>query len=717
MSTLAALLLFSILQAPLRVTGVVIDASGAPVAGAVVRAEGTTTETRTGTDGAFVLDVQRQPQRLVVTAPGFSEHVVALANGSGPLRIVLEVRGISESLTVTAGSAGARLSTPASVTALDGETLATAAPLAVDDVLRGVPGFSLFRRSSSRVANPTTQGVTLRGMAASGASRATVLVDDQPMTDAFGGWIQWNRMPAAALSRVEVARGGASDLFGGDAVGGAITLSTARTGARIFADAGSDGTARASVFGGTQVNDIGIRGGVERFTTDGYVIVAPESAGPIDTRANSRHTTLYGGADRAWTGTAAGVQAGYVRESRGNGTPFQTNATKTAHASGRVSGTRSNAVVSARVYVASTDYEQTFSAILAGRESERPTSAQTVESSTLGGSVEWLQPWRGATLLVSASGRRASADLEDQPLSTPAPVDPNRVDARQGTAAITAQVSWPITPRVTAAGGLRAERWTSRRDGQGAESTVNAGPRASIVFAATPSLTLRASLQSGYRFPTINELYRDFRVGNALTQANAGLQPEESLGAEGSALYRQGRLTLRVAAFSTSLSDAIVNVTLSTSPSLILRQRRNAASIRSRGVDVEADVRLGRILHVTASTAYVDSTFRSGEGLEGLRVPQVPRVQAAAGAHAVWQAANASVEWRFTSGQYDDDRNQFLLERAGLVNARAGWRLARGLEVFAAVENAFDVDQDVGRTPIRTIGLPRTARFGVRVLR
>jgi hypothetical protein len=35
--------------------------------------------------------------------------------------------------------------------------------------------------------------------------------------------------------------------------------------------------------------------------------------------------------------------------------------------------------------------------------------------------------------------------------------------------------------------------------------------------------------------------------------------------------------------------------------------------------------------------------------------------------------------------------------------------------VFAAVENLFDVDYDVGRTPIRTIGWPRTFRIGARV--
>lgn len=702
----------------LRVTGTVEDPSGARIANAAVSIEGTTPRTRTGADGAFTLDVSGASLvRLVITATGFADRAVLVVPGAAaPLVIVLRARGISESLTVS-GERGVRLVTPASVTVLDGEAIASAAPLALDDLLRAVPGFSLFRRSSSRVANPTTQGVTLRGMAASGASRTAVLVDDVPLTDPFGGWIQWSRVPAAAIERVEIARGGSSDLYGGNAVGGAIALTTARTGGRLFLDGGSHGTARASGFGAHRLGDAGLRAGVERFTTGGYVIVAPESRGAIDTPATSRHTAVYGGLDRAAGRAPFDISGGYLSEARGNGTPFQVNATTTRHASGRLNGAAGPGFLTARVHGATTDYEQTFSAVLAGRAAERPTSEQQVASSTAGASLDWLQPWRRATLLVAAHARDVRAELVDQALSTPQPVAATRTDASQRTASLTTQLSVPLSDRVLLAAGLRAEAWTSRRAGADGETRFSAGPRASIVYQHTPALSFRGSLQGGYRFPTINELYRDFRVGNALTRANPELTPEDSLGVEASTLYRRGALTARAAVFSTRLSGGIVNVTLESSPALILRERQNAASIRARGVDVEADVRLGTVLALTASSAFVDSTFRSGAGLDGLRVPQVPRVQASAGARASWPAASVAAEWRFTSAQFDDDRNQFALARAGMVNARAAWRPRRGVELFIAVENAFDAEQDVGRTPLRTIGLPRTARAGLRLLR
>ncbi|MFN0122419.1 MAG: TonB-dependent receptor plug domain-containing protein, partial [Blastocatellia bacterium] len=116
--------------------------------------------------------------------------------------------------------------TPASVTILDAGAATRAAAQTTDDLLRQVPGFSNFRRSSSSVANPTTQGVSLRGAGASGASRTLILVDGIPLNDAFGGWVYWDRVPRQSIEQLEIVRGGASDLYGSDALSGVINLVT-----------------------------------------------------------------------------------------------------------------------------------------------------------------------------------------------------------------------------------------------------------------------------------------------------------------------------------------------------------------------------------------------------------------------------------------------------------------------------------------------------------
>src|SRR5207248_10498931 len=119
-----------------------------------------------------------------------------------------------------------------SVSVIDAKDADHAAAQTVDDLLRQVPGFSIFRRSSSIVANPTTQGVSLRGAGASGASRTLVLTDGVPLNDAFGGWVYWDRVPRAAIDRIELVRGGSSDLYGSDATSGVINLLTRPPAAR-----------------------------------------------------------------------------------------------------------------------------------------------------------------------------------------------------------------------------------------------------------------------------------------------------------------------------------------------------------------------------------------------------------------------------------------------------------------------------------------------------
>jgi outer membrane receptor protein involved in Fe transport len=104
------------------------------------------------------------------------------------------------------------------------EELSATAALTLDDALRQAVGFSLFRRSGSRTANPTSQGVSLRGLGASGASRDIVFSDGIPLSDPFGGWVYWDRIPRAAIRSVEVANGGASPLYGTGTLGGAVNI-------------------------------------------------------------------------------------------------------------------------------------------------------------------------------------------------------------------------------------------------------------------------------------------------------------------------------------------------------------------------------------------------------------------------------------------------------------------------------------------------------------
>src|SRR5262249_33898794 len=133
-------------------------------------------------------------------------------SASNAAELTLTLRpAASERVVVSATRTEMKLSEiPGGAVQLSNEDIAANPAQNIDDLLRQVPGFSLFRRSSSRVANPTSQGVSLRGVGASGPSRALVLFDGVPFVDPFGGWVYWDRMPRSEQGSVEVVRGGAS---------------------------------------------------------------------------------------------------------------------------------------------------------------------------------------------------------------------------------------------------------------------------------------------------------------------------------------------------------------------------------------------------------------------------------------------------------------------------------------------------------------------------
>src|SRR5215213_6655325 len=283
-----------------RIEGVVQDQTGA----AVVRAEVTLKngaavigQSVTDSGGRFRFEVSTPAATILsVRAEGFAafeSRLDAAPTNLLGLEIVLAPAPLSEEVTVTATRTETRLGdTPASIVALSSTELSTTAAVTLDDALRQVPGFSLFRRSGSRTANPTTQGVSLRGTGASGASRAVVLADGVPLNDPFGGWVYWSRVPRTSVNSIEVLRGGASHLYGSAALGGVVNIFTRKASEPVLlfeTSYGNQQTFDASLFTAAHKGQWGASISAETFHTDGYIIVDERERGRVDTPANSRN--------------------------------------------------------------------------------------------------------------------------------------------------------------------------------------------------------------------------------------------------------------------------------------------------------------------------------------------------------------------------------------------------------------------------------------------
>src|SRR5450432_214363 len=387
------------------IDGLVVDQASAPVAKAevVVTTSSVTRKTLTDSGGHFHFDSlpnEIATLTITITANGFARVVRKLnpaTEGTNQLRFILVPAAISEQVTVAATRTETRLSdTAASVIVLGSIDLKTTAAVTLDDVLRQVAGFSLFRRSGSRTANPTAQGVSLRGLGGSGASRALVLADGVPLNDPFGGWVYWDRVPRESINQVEVLLGGASHLYGSAALAGVIDISTRRPEANTFSlttSYGNEMTPDASLYLSEEKHGWAASLAAEIFRTDGYVLVPASQRGRIDTLAGSREASVNFRIEKTLgqSGRVFGAASSFG-ESRQNGTPLQTNRT---HLRQFVLGGDWNAaeagVVEAHAYGGTQLLDQNFTAISADRNSEALTRVQRVPVQVIGFSGKWTR--------------------------------------------------------------------------------------------------------------------------------------------------------------------------------------------------------------------------------------------------------------------------------------------------------------------------------------
>ncbi len=602
---------------------------------------------------------------------------------------------LKTSITVTAEiEAGA----PANLTVMDQQELEATPGVNLDDRLRIVPGFSLFRRSSSLVAHPTTQGVSLRGIAPTGASRTLIRWDGVPVNDPFGGWVQWTRFPPEEIDRVELSRGASTSVFGDRAMGGVLSLFSRpvdRNRVHAGYEIGNRNTHQASAGFARLWPRFAASASARGFTTNGYFIVPEEERGAIDREASVRFVSGLGRLDYLGSSNRFFLKFDLLAEERGNGTEAQRNSTSLGTISGHYFRETSRNGFSLLGYHTREEFRSTFSAIAPDRNSERATSYQSVPAEATGGAGAWRHSRSAWRSLVGADFHHVEGHSRDKNFFTGAK---------------------------TAAGG------TLLQHGYYGQFDLDAGPARIFLGARghfadggrrffSPSagvaggrgiLRLRASAYRSFRVPTLNELYRPFRVGNVITQPNDELGPESVTGVEAGFDLAGERTRLSVTAYRNELEDIITNVTLSVAPALIVRQRRNAEEALARGFEVEARHRLRRWL-AEVSYLFVDSRF-----VNGSRVPQVARHQGSA--QLTWSGGSTLFSFgvRAYSFQFEDDLNEFLLPGFAVLHFTFERRLTRHLDAMVSVENLLSREFLVGFTPTPTVGNPRLWRAGLR---
>jgi outer membrane receptor protein involved in Fe transport len=713
-----------------------------------------------------------------IDARGFATQTVIadLRNQpSATLNVDLQVARLTEErVEIVARTEQEIGDVPASVVVVRAEEIEQSPAVAADDMLRQVPTFSLFRRTSSLAAHPTAQGVSLRGVGPSGAGRTLVLIDNVPFNDPFGGWVYWTRIPLASVERVEMIEGANSSVYGNYALGGVINIVTTPPEGRTFTlrtSIAGRATHKVDFFGANTWDRFGLAAEGTVFDTNGYFVV-PETVGgvplrgTIDSRATVDYENFNLKADFNPTDRITGfVRGGYFSEDRVNakgpttvGVLIDNEANNTIWKSVN-GGVRIRMSDESELQARGWGNFETFHSNFFGltnppsRDGSRLTLLQRVPTNDTGGMAQWSKALGSRNYItIGGDWRWVDGDSLETVMNSPGSTAEFIDRVSGGTQFLTGifvQDLISVTPRFQLTLSARLDHWKNydahnlntfvannqptgaNRPSCNVDSTVPCledkkntvgNPRVGALYHLSDTVSVWGSLSWGFRAPTLNELYRQFTVGQVVTLANNQLGPERLTGGEGGVTVSPNRnLTWRSSWFVNKFTNPISNVTISVDPitGATTRQRQNLGKARIWGLQSDVEYRVRNYwrfgmayLYDVAKVKESPADF-TGTSLVGKFLAEVPMHRGSVEvAYSNPRIITAAASLQITGGQYDDDLNTLWLPYYSVVDFNVSRNLTRGLQAFFGVQNLLDREFYVQRNPTTT-GAPRLITGGL----
>ena len=276
------------------------------------------------------------------------------------------------------------------------------------------------------------------------------------------------------------------------------------------------------------------------------------------------------------------------------------------------------------------------------------TLNQRVPTKGVGAMVQWSTCLRQQALLLGGD-RLALGGRRQQRRRAGRRHRNARVDAASGSPAARSRSSGAFVqdiftplPNLTLTLSARVDHW-SNYDGHNLETTVATGqpapgnvpelpdrsdtvasPRLAASYQVTDRVTAWGDVSWGFRAPTLNELYRQFRVGTVLTLANYNLGPERLNGGEmGVSVAATDDVTVRATWFDNRIKNPVSNVTIMVVGANVTQQRQNLGRTRVWGLQTDVEYRMGTVFRVGGGYLYDQATVEENRGQPGAR-RQVP---------------------------------------------------------------------------------------------
>jgi len=634
------------------------------------------------------------------------------------------------------------------------------AALGLDDFLRRSPGFGLFRRQASRSAHPTTQGVSLRGLSSNAAGRTLVMFDGIPINDPFGGWVDWVHYPSVYIQSASLMRGGGVGPWGNQALTGVINLDS-----RIFlkkenlfnADfryGSKDTLSIGSVFN-FDTNIGSLYGAVNLVDSSGYYVIDPNQIGSADLPLARSAKNIHVGwgkissKDINWS-----ISGNIGTDNLVNGSEEAGSDTKiyTLVFSAIKNHDIDKSAFEGHFYIKYRDFKNTFVAFNSSRSEVRVVLDQfDVPARSLGGNFKILSKFSNTLQFETGFDFQLSSGETNELFRNLGNgfTRSRTAGGNQIIAGAFGEANWSGSPYSLFSVGIRADYWR-QEDGKRIENNIvlnnllsdlrfrnrdglviNGSAGFNFNFSQNSYMSLSA--YSGFRVPTLNELYRPFRVGNDITESNQLLINERIAGAEISFSWDNEILSTKTTLFRNDLYNPIVNATISLNSGFnqefsvfipsggSLRQRSNIPKVKSSGIEFEVSLDIRENLKLDGSYLYTNPkiiNFGIFDNLSGKRLAQVAKNEAYLGiSYNPNRKFLLKLEWLYSSSQFDDDLNTRKLNSSITLDGYIGYDLSETVELYLAAENIFNNRIESGRNKngLISLGPPLFLWIGMRL--
>lgn len=586
-----------------------------------------------------------------------------------------------------------------SITVLTAEEIKASQVIDVSTLLAQTAGVSFSR-------NGGVGGSTSLRIRGAETDQTLVIIDGVKLNDpsSSGGGYNFANLLAGDIDRIEILRGAQSTLWGSQAIGGIVDITTAQPQKPVEASLSAEGGSMATSYlrGGVggRTERLAWRLAASRYDTDGVSSYRYGSE-----KDGYENTGLSGRALLHATDALSFDLRGVYSKGKNDFDGFLTD----SRDYGETEDFIGYAGVNFDLFGGALSNRIAYAYTRTDRQNFNPDQAVTTTTfDARGENKRW--EYQGVWKINEAWTATFGGETEDARMRTASPsaFDPHPpvVRAKVGLEGLYAQVQGELVAGLNLTAGVR-------RDSHDTFGDNTLGQIAAAWSLNDGATILRASFGQGFKAPTLYQLYSEY--------GNTNLEAEEADGWDVGVQQRLAdRFVIRATWFQRKTENQIEYVSCS-SPAdamcLVNGVMRwgyydNIARAKAKGVELEGTADLGP-LQVAANYTWTEAkNDAEGTATYGKLLPRRPEHQANIQVAYTWaNQATLGGAIRYVGKAYDNAANTNVLQSYALLDLRASYPVNDTFELYGRVENALDEDYET----TRNYGSPgRGAYVGVR---